>query len=78
VNPIGRSMMDSAACVIAQQCSCTTFVSLPLLSRKEKFGIPIAVNLKLRNFKLLKLGRFCVHFTPQVCKKLSLYLAKYE
>jgi hypothetical protein len=47
-------MMDSAACVIAQQCSSTTFVSLPLLSRKEELGIPIALILKLRNSKLLK------------------------
>jgi hypothetical protein len=27
---------------------------IPLLSRKEIFGIPIALSLKLRNLKLLK------------------------
>jgi len=51
---MGRNMMDNAAFVIAQQCSSTTFVSLPLLSRKEKFGIPIALSLKLRNLKFRK------------------------
>jgi len=51
LNPIGGIMVDSAACVIAQQCSSTTFISI-LLSRKAKFGIPIALSLKLRNLKL--------------------------
>jgi hypothetical protein len=50
LNTNGGSMMDSAACVIAQQCSSTTFVPHPLLSCEEKFGIPIALSLKLRNF----------------------------
>ena len=50
-NPMDRSMMDNAACVIAHQCSSTKFVSLPLFSRKVKFGIPTALSLKLRNLK---------------------------
>jgi hypothetical protein len=36
---IGRSMTGPAVCVIDQQYSSVTFVSLHVHSRKEKFGV---------------------------------------
>jgi hypothetical protein len=36
-----------AACVIAQQYSCVTFVSLPFHSRKEKFGVRVKLKVTI-------------------------------
>jgi len=47
-NPIDRRK-HPAACVIAQQCSSATFVSLRFHSNKEKFGT------RRKNFTLLSL-----------------------
>jgi hypothetical protein len=54
-----------AACVIAQQYSFATFVSLCFHSRNENFGhfnFPYVVNICVKiSFKLRKAGNFCNH-----------------